>query len=100
MKRKKLYNCELTNYDYLNEQECKVINLEYYSILNEEKELYGIEIYKKERSNLGIEKIEKNVVANYTNDEEKINDLIKIMYENKVTPVSLQEIIRDISENN
>lgn len=72
--------------------------LEYYSILNEEKELYGIEICKKEKSNLGIENIEKNIVIDYTNDKSNIENLIKCMFENKVTPVTLQDIIRDIKQ--
>lgn len=96
MKKNKLYNCEFTNYDYLKENESRIINLEYYSILNEEKELYGIEICKKEKSNLGNENIEKNIVIDYTNDKEKIDNLIKCLFENKVTPILLQDIIRDI----
>jgi len=97
LKKNKLYFCEFTNYDYIKEEESKDIMLEYYSILNEEKELYGIEICKKEKSNLGIENIEKNVVINYTRDKEEVERIIKCMFENKVTPISLQDILRDIN---
>lgn len=98
MKKEILYNCEFTNYDYLKEDESKKIKLEYYSVLNEDKELYGIEIVKKEKSNFGIEKIEKDMILDYTNNKEKMYDIIKSMYENRVTPVALKDIIRDINE--
>lgn len=96
MKKQKVYNYEFTNYEYLREGENREINLEYYLLLNEEKNLYGVEVLKKEKSNFGMENIERNSIINYTNDIDKINNVINILSDNKVTPVGLYDVIDSI----
>lgn len=73
------------------------IELEYYETrdFNEEnKREYGIEVVKKimkdERFN-----IESKIVNNISNEEAKINKLLEIMLHNKVTPVTVDDIISD-----
>ena len=73
------------------------IELEYYETrdFNEEnKREYGIEVVKKimkdERFN-----IESKIVNNISNEEAKINKLLEIMLHNKVTQVTVDDIISD-----
>lgn len=96
MKKKKIFNCEFTNYECLKEGENKDINLEYYMLLNEDKGLYGIEIQKKEKSNLNSEEvIESNSVLNYTSDADKMTNIINKLGEAKVTPVTLFDVMEN-----
>ena len=96
MKKKKLFKCEFTNYECLKEGENKDINLEYYMLLNEDKGLYGIEIQKKEKSNLNSEEvIESNSLLNYTSDINKITNIINTLGEAKVTPVTLFDVMEN-----
>ena len=81
----------------LNEDE--KIELEYYETHNlaekNERE-YGIEIVKKKEKNEKFN-IESKVINNISNEEQKVNKLLTILMINKVTPISVDDIISDIS---
>ena len=74
------------------------IKLEYYKIENEPKEgklKYGLEVVKTEYYTNDV-KIEKKEVENLTNDENSIKKVLNILKENKVTPVAMQDVIKEI----
>ncbi len=99
---KKFYAGIVLNKDELIESNCNRIELEYYKIEKKDKKstnkvnnVYGIEIVKKEY--LGNKKIkEKNNINNLTNDENVINKLLNILKINKVTPITLNDIVEEI----
>lgn len=78
------------------------IKLEYYktktneeNIVNETDIKYGIEIiktsYVKEKVN-----IEKRSIPELLKDETKINKILSILRNNKVTPISAEYIVEDL----
>lgn len=73
------------------------MKLEYYKI-HQNKEIenttYGIEIVKKMYKNKQIE-IEQEKILNVTSSEEKIDKLLSILKDYKVTPVVLKDVIED-----
>ena len=81
-------------------KENEKIELEYYETHNlaekSERE-YGIEIVKTKEKNEKFN-IESKVINNISNEEQKVNKLLNILMLNKVTPVSVDDIISDISE--
>ena len=81
----------------LNEDE--KIELEYYETHNlaekNERE-YGIEIVKKKEKNEKFN-IKSKIINNISNEEQKVNKLLTILMINKVTPISVDDIISDIS---
>lgn len=86
-----------SDYDDIDENE--KIELEYYETHNlteKNERYYGIEVVKtskkKEKFN-----IESKIVNNISNEEKHINNLLKILMLNKVTPISVDDIISDIS---
>ena len=73
------------------------IELEYYETRNfneENKREYGIEVVKKNMKNEGFN-IESKIVNNISNEETAISKLLEIMLLNKVTPVTVDDIISD-----
>ena len=73
------------------------IELEYYETRNfneENKREYGIEVVKKNMKNEGFN-IESKIVNNISNEEIAISKLLEIMLNNKVTPVTVDDIISD-----
>ena len=80
------------------------IKLEYYKIINEDEFIsgknakYGIEIIKTEYLDNDI-KVEKKSIKYLSNNEQRVNDILKILKENEVTPISVQDIICDYSKN-
>lgn len=72
------------------------IELEYYETQNTETEgkEYGIEVLKKD---VKLEKfnIETKVVNNISDEENTVNRLLEILMTNKVTPVSVDDVISD-----
>lgn len=75
------------------------IELEYYEThyLNEGYgRKYGIEVVKK-KENKEKFNIETKIVNNISNEEKEINKLLEILMLNKVTPVSVDDIISDMS---
>lgn len=79
------------------------IKLEYYKIINEDemtkskKPKFGISIEKTEYLENNI-KFEKEVMKYISNDEQKINEILTILKDNEVTPVSMQDVIYDFSK--
>ena len=81
----------------LNENE--KIELEYYETHNlaeNNERKYGIEIVKTKEKNEKFN-IESKVINNISNEEQEVNKLLNILMLNKVTPVSVDDIISDIS---
>ncbi len=80
------------------------IKLEYYKMINEDKfingnnEKYGVKIVKTEYKEKNI-KIEDKTIKYLSNDEQKIDNILMILKENEVTPISLQDIICDFSKS-
>lgn len=75
------------------------IELEYYETrnLNEKHgRKYGIEVLKRNHKTEKFN-IESKVVNNISNEEKEINRLLEILMLNKVTPISVDDIISDIS---
>lgn len=73
--------------------------VEYYKTLNEfnktKNNKFGIELIKK----IKIEKneiIERKEINNFLDSEEKADKLLEILKRNKVTPISVEEVINDL----
>ena len=83
--------------DEINDNE--IIELEYYETHNfaeKNGRKYGIEVIKKKEMNEKFN-IESKIVNNISNEEIEINRLLEILMLNKVTPISVDDIISDIS---
>ncbi len=70
------------------------IRLEYYKIKNNNSE-YGVEVVKTEYREEFI-KIENEAVIKLTKEEDIINNLIRKLRDNFVTPVHLNEVIAEM----
>ncbi len=77
------------------------IRLAYYKIINEEaekqeKEKFGIQVvkieYKKEKT-----KIENKKIKHITNEETKIEEVLKILRKNEVTPIIVDDVLSDFN---
>ena len=79
------------------------IKLEYYKRINEDelfeenKAKYGVNIVKTEYTNEQTI-VEQKGIKYLTNDETRANYLLKILKENFVTPIELDEIVSDLSK--
>ena len=77
------------------------IELQYYKtkldLLKEDKKSYGVGIIKKEYKDVEPN-IEKSRIDGITESHENIEELLKKLYENKVTPIALEEIILDMKK--
>ena len=79
------------------------IKVEYYKVINEDefinkdKAKYGINIvkteYKKDNTN-----VEDKTIKYLSNNEQKVDDILKILKENVVTPICVQDVICDFSK--
>lgn len=75
------------------------IELEYYEthhLAEVNGREYGIEIIKKKEINEKFN-IESKIVNNISNEENKVYRLLEILMLNKVTPITVDDIISDIS---
>lgn len=75
------------------------IELEYYethNIAKDNERKYGIEVLKRDIKHNKFN-IESKIVNNISNEENKINRLLEILMINKVTPVSVDDVISDIT---
>ena len=75
------------------------IELEYYethNLANTNAMKYGIEIVKKEENDAKFN-IETKIVNNISNEEKDISKLLEILMINKVTPITVDDIMSDIS---
>lgn len=79
------------------------IKLEYYKRINEDEFIknnnarYGIYIVKTEYIPNNI-KIEDKEIQYITNDEGRIDKMLKIFKENEVTPIAIEDIIEDFNK--
>lgn len=81
------------------EEESNSFKIEYYEIessISEAEYLnqYGLEIVKRNIKDGEI--VERKGIMDITKSEEKINNLLDILHRNKVTPISLIDIIEDL----
>lgn len=75
------------------------IEVEYYETHNlteKHGRKYGIEVLKRNQKKEKFN-IESKIVNNISNEEKEINKLLEILMINKVTPVSVDDVISDIS---
>ena len=71
------------------------IKLEYYKMINEKTDEYGIDIIKTEYKENNIITEEKEI--NYlSNDETKIEKILNLFKENAVTPITAQDVAEDL----
>jgi len=103
---KTLYGWTALSYEDLLESRTKnKIELEYYKLKNtkekynmvlEDSETYGIEIVKKEYLKNDELKIETSEVKNITNNENLLDKILNTLKVNKVTPISLEDVMYDL----
>lgn len=80
------------------------IKLEYYKIINEdamiqqEKAKFGIHVIKTEYKKNKI-KIENKKIQYVSNDEKKIERILKLLKDNEVTPIAVEDILEDFTKN-
>ena len=77
------------------------IKLEYYKIINEDESnnKYGVNIVKTEYIENNT-KTEDKTLKYLSSNEQKINEILKILKKNEVTPICLEDIIYDFSKEN
>ena len=79
------------------------IKLEYYKQINEEQYIkkenlrFGIAIVKTTYFPNDV-KIENKEITYVCNDERKIEQVLNILKENEVTPISVEDVIEDFSK--
>ena len=75
------------------------IEVEYYETHNlteKHGRKYGIEVLKRNQKKEKFN-IESKIVNNISNEENQIKSLLKVLMLNKVTPISVDDVISDIS---
>lgn len=80
-------------------KEDEKIELEYYETHNlaeKNERKYGIEVVKKKDKKEKFN-IESKIINNISNEEKEVNKLLEILMMNKVTPITVDDIISDIS---
>lgn len=94
---KKLYGKTiLNNMDSDELTKDNEIELEYYQIKNViENKPYGIQIIKRNMKN-NILNTEEKIVKNICDEEIKNIKVLEILIKNKVTPISVDDIIEDL----
>ena len=72
------------------------IKLEYFKTLNENVESkFGIEVVKTEYSE-GNVNVETKEITNIAGDEQKQEEILSILRNNQVTPITLEEVLEEI----
>ena len=104
-RKKMLYGYTALSYEDLLECDQKnKIELEYYKIKNtkdnikvpEDSNTYGIEIIKKKYNNENNYIVEKSEIHNLTKNEKFVEQILEILKINKVTPISLDDVMYDL----
>lgn len=90
----------LKNEDFGESEGKHSMKLEYYKTQNYsenlfETENFGVEIKKREYLGSRVEE-ETKCIENVTRKEEVIDELIETLKRNKVTPISLEEVVKDL----
>lgn len=103
MKNKK----ELYGETFINETDSEEIiepiKLSYYKVfhfedtLEEEAVSYGVEVVKQQNNN-NIAMMETKEIENKIAKEEEADALLELLKINKVTPVSLQDVLEDLEK--
>ena len=77
------------------------IKLEYYTTkqTKEKKDVYGIEVIKKEFKTNGID-TETSSINNISNNSQKVIEIINTLKEYKVTPIGLNDVLADLLKAN
>ena len=77
------------------------IKLEYYTTkqTKEEKDVYGIEVIKKEFKSNGLD-TEISSINNISNSSQKVIEIINTLKEYKVTPIGLNDVLEDLLKAN
>ena len=79
------------------------IKLEYYKIINEdelikqEKAKFGIDVIKTEYKKDNV-KVEDKKIQYISNDEKRIEEILNILKENEVTPITVEDVLSDFSK--
>lgn len=96
---KKLYGIAKINELELGENNFD-INIKYYKTkeLIGKKNKYGIEIVKEQKKKKG-KTTEKSKINCISNNEQLIENLLKILVKNRVTPMATEDIITDLRKN-
>ena len=96
---KKLYGkttIDSSDSDELNKE--YKMELEYYQLENStSKHQYVIKIIKKEKIKNQLN-IEKKMINNICNKEQETTKLLELLMINKVTPISVDDILQDLSK--
>ena len=80
------------------------IKLEYYKIINEDEfvnktnEKYGIRIVKTEYIKDDVN-IEDETIKYLSNNEQKVDEILNLLKQNEVTPITAKDVISDISKS-
>ena len=85
--------------DYEESNDNEKFELEYYETHNMPgtcKKEYGIEIVKKRKQDEKFN-IESKIINNISDEEKDVNKLLEILMLNKVTPITVDDVISDIS---
>ena len=85
--------------DYEESNDNEKFELEYYETHNMTgtcKKEYGIEIVKKRKKDEKFN-IESKIINNISDEEKDVNKLLEILMLNKVTPITVDDVISDIS---
>ena len=79
------------------------IKLEYYKIINEDEFInknnakYGIKVVKTEYIENNT-KTEEKTLKYLSSNEQKVNEILKVLEKNEVTPIGLEDVICDFSK--
>lgn len=88
--------------DFEGESNNSEIGLKYYKtkilLSNSNKKKYGIEVVKEEINGKNRTK-EKGIAYGISNNEETIENILKIFIQNKVTPIAINDILHDFRKN-
>ena len=75
------------------------VKIEYFKTITGKENVenkYGIEIVKTEFKNGNIN-VESNEVPNITNNNSEADRILKILRDNEVTPIAMQDVLDDLS---
>lgn len=99
---KTLYGSTFIDEHELNESNINhPIKLEYYKLIREDGTStdnitrFGINVVKKEYIEDNT-KIEEKEIKYLSSDEEKVNNVLEILKQNKVTPIGVKDVMMDL----
>lgn len=93
---KKFFSSTFVNEELLEEERIyHPIKLEYYKIVNEEENKFGVNVVKKEYKKEGL-KVENQRISYISDNEKKIEEILNTLERNKVTPTGLEDVLNDL----